>query len=331
MADSMTDAYMAYLQIDHASDPYTILDLSQDDAPTAHEVKAAYRSLALLLHPDKGPSGAFADTHHRLFLKLQQARDDLLSDNSGARDAAAIVKHLVILEGPISLHQRNFDFKARLRNRRVAAIKEEHELAVARTAWKRKSKPASEKPDRAAEKLVAQHGGKITIKQARQAAYNFARKQAEPKAPRQPKTSSNQATLKATKHKKADTIEQQRNSMQETVEQKIKQDPILATPREIAHRRNKELLSGRPNNTSLAEERRRDNTLIAKEFEAEKWIQSQVEPRLAKAVAKMQHRGIFLAAGLIDYENMESKIQQELRDEAKWYFGLDLSEFLGIH
>lgn len=128
MTTPLVNIYHVYLQVDFSTSPYEILGLHQNNSPDASEIKAAYKSLALRLHPDKAPSDSLLATHHRLFLKLRQAHDQLLNGNSGAPEAPVVSEYKAILEGPLSLHQRNLDFKAKLRDQRRAAVSAKHEL-----------------------------------------------------------------------------------------------------------------------------------------------------------------------------------------------------------
>ena len=66
-----------YACIDNATTPLATLGLANGQASSALDIKSAYRSLALRLHPDKCPSPDFLDTHHALFQKVQQAYDEL--------------------------------------------------------------------------------------------------------------------------------------------------------------------------------------------------------------------------------------------------------------
>ncbi|KAK4500333.1 hypothetical protein PRZ48_008522 [Zasmidium cellare] len=275
MAQDTAALCRAYMQVDQAKDSYDTLGLSREDAPTAADIKAAYRALALHLHPDKAPAGAKAQTHHDMFLKIQKAQDDLLKEVSGGAGASRTDERFTIQEGPTSLHQRNLDFKAKLRQCREAAIKDKHHLDVekaeAKARWEKKSKAAIAKADRAAEKLVAQQGGKITTKQAQQAAHKQSQKQADPKSAWQ--QSSNKAAVKATKREKAEVKKKQRIPIRKAAQQATfagEQDEVAATPLDVSYRRNKAFLSGRAGNISLADEMRREKGTMAKDLRLEK-------------------------------------------------------------
>lgn len=115
-----------YVQVDSANNPYEVLGINHIKAPTLAEVRTAYRSLALVLHPDKAPPG-FADLQQRLFVKIKHALDVLDGTDPAAADdenAPTIIKsRLALTEGPISPHQRVQEYQDKLRQDRERALK----------------------------------------------------------------------------------------------------------------------------------------------------------------------------------------------------------------
>lgn len=109
------------------------------------------------------------------------------------------------------------------------------------------------------------------------------------------------------------------------------QDDILAPPEDIIHRRHKELLSGAPRCVSDAEQKRRDNSIMALELKVELWIQSQEEKRFETERAKLFAQGVFFNTDSIDEENLWTKVQADLREEAAEYYGINTAEFMAVH
>lgn len=335
MADPMVNIFHVYLTVDYATNHYETLGLNQLDAPTANQIRAAYKAMALWLHPDKAPSETFLHTYHRLFLKLQKARDELLKGNSTAREGA-VLERKAIRKGPLSLHRRNLDFKARLRERREAANQEVRasKVKTADGPDKRKAQKADSQAKalnhRAAEKVAAQHGEKISIKQAGKAEHNFVQKQNQPKA----SWKQTKRSMKVQKREKKTQRKQRRaqgkwdcaDGADEAVN-----DTLPFTAAQLTHRRNQELLRGTSKNVSLANEWERDNSTQAKETALEVWVQNQPPVRVQKEHARLERRGVYMHWASVAYDNLEWSIRVDLIEEAEDYYGIDASEFLAGH
>ncbi|KAK4544178.1 hypothetical protein LTR36_004388 [Oleoguttula mirabilis] len=135
----MASYLSSYAHIQEATTPLATLGLADNVIHSAADIKSAHRRLALRLHPDKCPVTELLGLHQTLFLKVQQAYEDLQKKlDEGFVDASGEVRVASLLaEAPSALHARVLDFKQALKDERdsiCAAKHAEEENQAARSA-----------------------------------------------------------------------------------------------------------------------------------------------------------------------------------------------------
>lgn len=258
--------YSIYTRIEEAATPVATLGLADNRAPSASDVRSSYRQLALRLHPDEFPSPNLLALHTELFLKVQQAYEQLqkrLDRGFVGEDGEVRVVRL-LKEPPLALHARVLDFKQALKNERsraVAAKRAEDDRKAAA-----KAKYAAQ-PVRMADKvavrkakteaIATQHRKAIEKRHraAHRATGSFSKSGMRKAVP----SSGATARPKQVPHTRIIDC----GTGEATAHDKTPDNPF-ATKGDIQHRRQKSVLSGSPACVSIVEKVRREQLAAAK-------------------------------------------------------------------
>ncbi|KAK4631671.1 hypothetical protein CLAFUW4_02739 [Fulvia fulva] len=167
-----------YFQVEQ-QDPRDILGLSDGSVPsTVAEAKAAYRALALCLHPDKCQNAGTKELHTRLFQRVKDAYELIMSATSvDNKDPSVATGEDAKVQVP---KVADLPFKERLRRRREAQVAalQAQKAAVAEYHLRREVKQArlrelyAYKNDVAAAKAELRKK-KVALLQARKAASRY--------------------------------------------------------------------------------------------------------------------------------------------------------------
>lgn len=112
-----------YLRIEYGDTPEAVLGV--DSTSTEAELRDAYRSFALKIHPDKAPDDSVRELHTLLFQKVQSSYDALLNDKLADRSATSPPPQQ-LPETLAALHARNVAFKEALQKERSRATDGKH-------------------------------------------------------------------------------------------------------------------------------------------------------------------------------------------------------------
>ena len=110
--DPLFENIKFYSQVEEWEHPLDVLGLS--DGATVEDIKAAYKTIALRLHPDKCPE-ELRELHTLLFQTVHRAYTKVMEDGVTG-DGIATDKE--VAESWEALHARNLDFKEKLRKER---------------------------------------------------------------------------------------------------------------------------------------------------------------------------------------------------------------------
>ncbi|EME77430.1 uncharacterized protein MYCFIDRAFT_85131 [Pseudocercospora fijiensis CIRAD86] len=119
MADAMTALYE---QIDNAETAWEVLGI-RSRSITKAEIRDTYRSLALLLHPDKAQDEELREQHTQVFQKIQEAYEVCLSEIIHVKGGIPESEPAALPESLESLHARNVANKEALKAARAEALK----------------------------------------------------------------------------------------------------------------------------------------------------------------------------------------------------------------
>lgn len=126
----MKDLLTLYIRVAEAPTSLALFNFPPTSHPSASEIRSAYKTLALALHPDKAPPGR-EELHTTLFQKVHAAFEDLVNPKEAIgkpHDAAAAAEggrrgfNVPRIED--SLHARVHDFREWLKGRRAAELGE---------------------------------------------------------------------------------------------------------------------------------------------------------------------------------------------------------------
>lgn len=126
-----------YLRIEYGDTPEAVLGVSS--TATEAELRDAYRSFALKIHPDKAPDDSVRELHTLLFQKVQSSYDALLNDRL-ADPSATSPPPQQLPETLAALHARNVAFKEALQKERTRATDAKHANAEKEAKLKAKNK-----------------------------------------------------------------------------------------------------------------------------------------------------------------------------------------------
>ncbi|KAF2217641.1 hypothetical protein CERZMDRAFT_92298 [Cercospora zeae-maydis SCOH1-5] len=118
MANSAT-VLRTILQVDSYADALSILGLYFQPKLVEKDIIAAFRRIALVLHPDKCQNASQAELYTRLFQKLEAAKESLLKSGD-LPDTTP--EPLAIVEGPEGLRIKIFDAREKLKAARAEAV-----------------------------------------------------------------------------------------------------------------------------------------------------------------------------------------------------------------
>jgi hypothetical protein len=130
-----------YLQIEYGDIATAVLGIgSRASEP---EIRDAYRTIALRIHPDKAPNENLRELHTLLFQKVQTAYDSLLETRDGGTGEEHRPKQLP--ETLASLHARNVEFREALRSAREKALQAKHATDLLKASKEANKKAKNER------------------------------------------------------------------------------------------------------------------------------------------------------------------------------------------
>ncbi|KAK4508805.1 hypothetical protein PRZ48_002544 [Zasmidium cellare] len=224
----------------------------------------------------------------------------------------------------IRFHDReraNLDFKAKLREGRDAALKEKRKAENRKARQKQISNAkakivAKARADRAAEKLVAQHGGNRTRRKARVGAHAHDEKKAQTHDKHGfGKTTSSSAVIKVKRREKKEHVKTLRTRTEKECNEQLKtaqNDSYLATASAIAYENSQKFLMGSSGNVSLSTQTR----ALSKESEAKKWIESQNTTPAYRERARLERKGVYVSESSPEWDSLILTTRAKIIEEA---------------
>lgn len=244
--------------IDFSHSSLNTLGFSDNEKPSAENIKKAYRLRALLMHPDKAEAKDSA-LYNRLFLKLQEAHDDLVrgleaeGERLSATGELAQLKEMGEEDDERALHARNVKFREDLREARAEALrckrmeaeKERERLEKYERKGRKREEYAEEAADKEAKRQECLSSLVVDVQGARKTAKQ--RKKSAPKAgSRADRLADKRAAIKKAheEHKKVWTperkaevkaarltkLEEERQKKEERIEEFYDQPCVLNVP-----------------------------------------------------------------------------------------------------
>lgn len=259
-SSKMTDASFQFAELHEQLEQSNAFDVLGIDhgAPLA-DVRAAYRRLAVQIHPDKCPE-ELQELHTALFQNLQEAYIIALAaaTTSSPVEECETAEELRLTEDPLRLHQRILDFRATLAEERKAAVAESKRYKLTLPGSNKLRRAATERRAAILHRRAAARDAAIKARKLRRLRMPGPGRTRKAAAEGSKRTSKRSSTW-FTKHMKRG-LPRNRDCLSRDFVVSSKRDALWQTFQ-------KWTLSAKAKCISLAEKQRRDNNAEARELQ----------------------------------------------------------------